>query len=216
MKKLRYFAAAALLAAAMTVTACGGSASSSSSSSGAASSSETASSSSETVSSVSSESAVSSESVTASSEPAASSSEDISSESAVSASSAVGPDANVTDVAPDLSVILTEIQTNIEIGTAGSSLKATIVAADVLDFTMSTDISEEYLEEQTAKYMEGLSEEDRINFPDQMVMAGEAIHTLKDGDGEALLEDAGVTESSYPWNDEAYNKADAILRGAGI
>ena len=209
MNKLKSIAAAGILASVLALSACGGSKTDSSSasvSSASASSSED----STTVSAVSTPAPTETAAVSSSS---ASSSE---STASVSASSAVGPDANVTDVAPDLSVILTEIQTDVEVGTAGSSLKATIVAADVLDFTMSTDISEEYLETQTAQYMEGLSEEDRLNFPDQIVMLGETIHTLKDGDAQGLLDDAGVTESSYPWNDEAYAKADAILRGAGI
>lgn len=209
MNKLKSIAAAGILASVLALSACGGSKTDSSSasvSSASASSSED----STTVSAVSTPAPTETAAVSSSS---ASSSE---STASVSASSAVGPDANVTDVAPDLSVILTEIQTDVEVGTAGSSLKATIVAADVLDFTMSTDISEEHLEEQTAQYMEGLSEEDRTNFPDQMVMLGETIHTLKDGDAQSLLNDAGVTESAYPWNDEAYTKADAILRGAGI
>ncbi len=204
MNHLKSIAAAGLLASALALSACGGSGSGSSSASAG----------SKAVSSSAASSAVRSESVTA---PAASSAS-ASSESvaSVSSESAVGPDANVKDVAPDLSVILTEIQTDVEIGTAGSTLKATIVAADVLDFTMATDISEDYLQTQTAQYMAGLSEEDRAGFPDQMVMLGETIHTLKDGDARSLLDDAGVTESSYPWNEEAYAKADAILRGAGI
>lgn len=202
MRKIKHLIAAALAAAAMTLAACGGTAASSASSQ---------------TSSVSTTSVVetSTSSSSTNSVPASSSSEAVDT-SSVSASSAIGPDANVKDVAPDLSVILTEISTDVEIGTAGSSLKATIVAADVLDFTMATDISEEYLKSQTQKYMEGLTGEDQVNFPDQMVMLGEAIHTLKDGDSESMLEDAGVTESSYPWNDEAFAKADAILQGAGI
>jgi hypothetical protein len=211
MNKLKFMAAAGLLAAMLALSACGGTQSGASSVSGTGAEQST------------SQSSASADTDTADISAASagvqsSSTESLSSESttSVSSESAVGPDANVTDVAPDLSVILTEIQTDVEIGTAGSSLKATIVAADVLDFTMSTDISEEHLEEQTAQYMEGLSEEDRTNFPDQMVMLGETIHTLKDGDAQSLLDDAGVTESAYPWNDEAYTKADAILRGAGI
>lgn len=209
MNKLKSIAAAGILASVLALSACGGSKTDSSS----ASVSSASTSSSEDSTAVSAVSTPAPTETAAVSSSSASSSE---STASVSASSAVGPDANVTDVAPDLSVILTEIQTDVEVGTAGSSLKATIVAADVLDFTMSTDISEEYLETQTAQYMEGLSEEDRLNFPDQIVMLGETIHTLKDGDAQGLLDDAGVTESSYPWNDEAYAKADAILRGAGI
>ena len=204
MTKYKSIAAAGLMAAALALSACGGAPSGASSVSGGSAAQSRA-----VISESSGSSAVRSVSTE---EP------DVSSESAVSVSSesAVGPDANVTGVAPDLSVILTEIQTDVEVGTAGSSLKAAIVAADVLDFTMATDISTEYLETQTAQYMNGLSEEDRAEFPDQMVILGETIHTLKDGDAQSLLDDAGVTESSYPWNEEAYAKADAILRGAGI
>ena len=209
MTKYKSIAAAGLMAAALALSACGGAPSGASSVSGGSAAQSRA---------VISESSGSSAVRSVSTEEPDVSSESVSSESAVSVSSesAVGPDANVKDVAPDLSVILTEIQTDVEIGTAGSTLKATIVAADVLDFTMATDISTEYLETQTAQYMNGLSEEDRAEFPDQMVILGETIHTLKDGDAQSLLDDAGVTESSYPWNEEAYAKADAILRGAGI
>ena len=116
----------------------------------------------------------------------------------------------------DLGVILTEIAESVHAGEAGSSLKSTIAAADVLDFTMRTELSADQIMAQTGEYLQALPESVRMEYPDKVMFVGEAIHTLRDGDAASLLDSAGVTESGYPWTDEAYEKADAILQGCGI
>ena len=121
-----------------------------------------------------------------------------------------------SNIQEDLGVSLTEIAESVHTGEAGSSLKSTAAAADVLDFAMRTELTTEQIRTQTERYMAALPEEQQMEFPDQVMYTGEAIHTLKDGNGQAMLEDAGVTDSGYPWTEEAYQKADAILQGAGI
>lgn len=223
--KLKYMAAAGLLAFVLASTGCGGSAGSS----GGSSSASSAASSSES-SAISSSSDASSDSSASVSEPAvsgvSSGSEALSAssvstgvtaaENTISASSASSGTAD-TDQDSEFTAILNEILTDVQAGTAGSTLKSTIVSADVLDFTMTTSLSESDLSAQTAQFLEGLSEEDHNNFSEEIVLVGETIHTLKEGnDAQSMLDEAGVTDSSYPWNDTAYSKADAILRGAGI
>ena len=53
-------------------------------------------------------------------------------------------------------------------------------------------------------------------FPDQVMYVSEAMFTLKEGGAEELMTDAGVTDSSYPWTDEAYERANAIVRACGL
>ena len=139
---------------------------------------------------------------------------------AVTASSAASGDTAVTASSDasgeDLRVIFAEARQLVKPGEAGTTLKSTQVAADLLDFTLGTDLPAEEIEEQSRAYFETLSGQAADIFVEQMACVSGAVDMLKDDGAEDLLQDAGVSDSSYPWTDDAFARADAIFLGCGI
>ena len=142
-------------------------------------------------------------------------------ESADSAASAV-PDENtaaasasditISDVDAGLSVVLTEIMDQVHPGEAGSSLKSAQAAADALDFALGTDLDAEMIAAMTYAYYDSLHESAKDEFPEQLQLLDETLETLRTAEGESLLTDAGISDSSYPWTDEAFERAEAIAQ----
>lgn len=125
----------------------------------------------------------------------------------------------VADTDEDLGVILAEINENIHEGEAGSSLKIAQVAADVLDFTMRTELDADAIRAQTEAYFSALSEDEKMEYPNKVLLMGETIYTLREnanGAAPEILDSAGITDSGYPWTEDAFEKTVAIQQGCGL
>lgn len=53
-------------------------------------------------------------------------------------------------------------------------------------------------------------------FAEKLASVDEACAQLKGENAQGLLEDAGCTGSAYPWNEQAYAIAEAIMAAAGL
>ncbi len=155
---------------------------------------------------------------TASSEKPASSETAVSDASGTDAGSV--PEASSSETAsPDssgLSEVFDVIDSTVQPGTAGNSLKATAAAVSLLDFAGSTSLDAAALQSAAADYVASLPEEDLPDFMEKVTAVAEINATLQAGDGEALLEDAGIEDSGYPWDDSVYEKAAAVFIGLGM
>lgn len=127
----------------------------------------------------------------------------VSDSEAIAASSSEGEAKAAT-----LADVFADIQADVQPGTAGASLKAAKAAAELMDFCYTTDLTAEELVEQTKVCYQSADDQEMLK--EQMNSLTEAVSSFKDGSGEGDLIDSG-TESSYPWDDAAYEKADAIL-----
>ena len=116
----------------------------------------------------------------------------------------------ISDVDAGLSVVLTEIKDMVHPGEAGASLKSAQAAADALDFALGTDLNADMIAAMTYAYYDSLHEAAADEFPEQLQLLDDTLNTLRTAEGESLLEDAGISDSSYPWTDEAFERAEAI------
>ena len=86
-------------------------------------------------------------------------------------------------------------------GTAGSSLAQAKVAAALLDWAQWTAMSADQAREDAKAYGADM---------DLLGSVADTCSSLKGEEGKELLEDAGVEESGYPWNDKAFEIAQAL------
>lgn len=125
-------------------------------------------------------------------------------------SSAV-PENNISEIDEGLRVVLAQIRDTVHPGEAGASLKSAQAAADALDFALGTELDAETIKIMTQTYHESLHETAADAFPEQLQAVDEIISELQSEEGESLLEDAGITDSSYPWTDEAFARVSAMI-----
>lgn len=110
-----------------------------------------------------------------------------------------------------LTDLLTRIRSEARYGVAGSSLTAANLAAAVLDWGMDTPLTTDQISETAKSWYDALESADQEEFRYQADGVAGAIEQVTAEDGADLLDTAGCTESSYPWNDTAIAAAEAVF-----
>lgn len=127
-----------------------------------------------------------------------------------SAAPSVSPAAQTADDSAALTGVLDQISAGMEVGTAGSSLKAAKYAASLLDWGMATKMSKDEIKSAVVAWLTPKGNDAQKAFADQYSAVKDTVAQVTGDNGKALLEDAGVTGSKYPWNDAAYTAVDAV------
>lgn len=106
---------------------------------------------------------------------------------------------------------LDELRENVRFGTAGSSLAAAQQASNLLDWAMETSMSEKQICETVADWYQTIPPEEQEVTQTQFSCVLDALEQVTGEDGWDLLDSAGCTDSSYPWNDAAKMTVETIL-----
>jgi hypothetical protein len=116
-----------------------------------------------------------------------------------------------TLVSPALTAQLNQLRDSVHPGTAGSSLRAAAVAADLLDWA-EEPIPQESIDATVAEWLAAQSEEARELLPLQAEALLHTVEELSESYEEAagLRSDAGL-EGRGPWSREAAEQAAALL-----
>ena len=127
---------------------------------------------------------------------------------------ACGSTAPAPTAAPEAPAIpaalLDAIRDSVQPGTAGSSLKAASVVADLLDWAAAG--APAGLSEAVSAWLKAQSGEARAALPEQLDALRGALEQLAQADESAkgLMQDAGL-ENRGPWSEEAFQRAEALL-----
>ncbi len=101
-------------------------------------------------------------------------------------------------------------------GTAGASLRAVRCAVWLLDWGMQTGLSDDEIYSAVGTWLDGQDEERVQIFLESIFPVYDQTYDLRGENAQARMEDAGVTESLYPWNDHAQHAAEMVLYGCGL
>jgi hypothetical protein len=96
--------------------------------------------------------------------------------------------------------ILSDIQKNCEIGTAGSSLKAAGFAGKLLDAFTTYKPNAADVQSAVSSYYISLGSKAKATFGEQMNAVASAAEQLLGENGEGLLSDCGYQAQYYPWD----------------
>ena len=99
----------------------------------------------------------------------------------------------------------------VEVGTAGSSLKSAAAASRLLDWAAETTLSADEISSAAAAWRDGIDGDAADMLEGQVQSVLNSIDTITAADGQSLLETAGVTDSSYPWDSNAVEVARTLL-----
>ena len=99
----------------------------------------------------------------------------------------------------ELDNMLNEINTDVQPGTAGSSLKTVKVAANLLDWGTETSLSQEEIKSETVRWLSDKGNDEQAEFSQKIADVYDAYQELLGENAEELLSSAGYTGKGYPW-----------------
>lgn len=102
-----------------------------------------------------------------------------------------------------LASVLDDINARMEPGTAGSGLKAAKLAAELLDWAQTSPLSAGEIKAQTLAWLSPKGNDEQSAFAGKLGAVNNAVGQVREAGGKELLQEAGVTDSLYPWSDKA-------------
>ena len=137
------------------------------------------------------------------------------SESGVTCSTSDAPDAPA-DVPPVLTLpILDEIDRNVTIGTAGSSLLAVQEAAKLLDWGENTGLGTDEISDAASTWL-AAKNNDLTDCLKKLELVDEAYRKLLTGEARELLDSAGCENVEVTWGSDPVEPVEAIMQAAGL
>ena len=140
-----------------------------------------------------------------------------SSSSSTSSSSAQDDDAK-TQQADVLSAILVDIKGNVEVGSAGSSLKAVPYAAALLNWASSSTLSQEEIDVIVSEMLNTVSgdESAAAEYAAQLGLVNADCQVLLSDDAEELLNEAGCADVNTDWSEQTAGVLGLVMAAAGV
>ena len=116
---------------------------------------------------------------------------------------------------PALEAILPEAL-NVWPGAAGCSLRAARVAAWLLDWGAETKLTDDEIYSAVGTWMDEQDSERLKLFLESILSVYDQTYNLRGENAEALMSDAGVESSLYPWNERAFRAVEMVSYGCGL
>lgn len=140
------------------------------------------------------------------------------SSSSTSSSSAQDDDAK-TQQADVLSSILVDIKGNVEVGSAGSSLKAVPYAVSLLDWASSSTLSQEEITAIVNDMFSTIPADDSAadEYNEQLGLVNADCQVLLSDDAQELLSEAGCTDvDTAAWSEQTAGVLGLVMAAAGV
>lgn len=111
--------------------------------------------------------------------------------------------------------ILDDIRDNMEVGTAGSSLKAVPFGAELLDWSLDPTMDAKAVKDVVAEWL-GEQDSDKLaEINEQLMLAVNTAQALTGESGKELMESAGFESENYPWSDAKTDIISEALNAVG-
>ena len=137
-------------------------------------------------------------------------------ESAAPTAEAVPADNSVLEAqTAELTALLDDFGTRIQSGSAGSSLRAVAQAARMMDWGMSTGMTDVQISAAAADYLAALDEDAKALYLMQIDSLDYAYKQLLQPGQEELLSEAGCADAAYPWSDSPIPAVESLMTALG-
>lgn len=115
----------------------------------------------------------------------------------------------------ELTALLDDFGTRIQSGSAGSSLRAVAQAARLMDWGMSTGMTDAQISAAAADYLAVLDEDAKALYLMQIDSLDYAYKQLLQPGQEELLSEAGCADAAYPWSDSPIPAVESLMTALG-
>jgi len=116
----------------------------------------------------------------------------------------------------ELSAILSSITTDVQPGSAGSSLKAASCAAKLLDWGTATSLTDDEIYSAVGGWLDEQDDEQLLMFFESFYSVYTQSYNLRAENAEALMSDAGISSANYPWGDAAAHAVEMVYYASGL
>ena len=115
----------------------------------------------------------------------------------------------------ELTALLDDFGTRIQSGSAGSSLRAVAQAARLMDWGMSTGMTDAQISAAAADYLAALDEDAKALYLMQIDSLDYAYKQLLQPGQEELLSEAGCADAASPWSDSPIPAVESLMTALG-
>lgn len=115
----------------------------------------------------------------------------------------------------ELTALLDDFGTRIQSGSAGSSLRAVAQAARLMDWGMSTGMTDAQISAAAADYLAALDEDAKALYLMQIDSLDYAYKQLLQPGQEELLSEVGCADAAYPWSDSPIPAVESLMTALG-
>lgn len=115
-----------------------------------------------------------------------------------------------------LNAVLDDIAANVRPGTAGSTLTAIRIAADLISWAASSNMSKKEAADAVAQWYKDQPQEVKDAYKEQMGQVAQAYGRIALDGAKELLEDAGVKNSVTEMSDKLKETIESILASGGV
>lgn len=115
----------------------------------------------------------------------------------------------------ELTALLDDFGTRIQSGSAGSSLRAVAQAARLMDWGMSTGMTDAQISAAAADYLAALDEDAKALYLMQIDSLDYAYKQLLQPGQDELLSEAGCADAAYPWSDSPIPAVESLMTALG-
>lgn len=120
------------------------------------------------------------------------------------------------DVPPVLTLpILDEIDADVTVGTAGSSLSAVRAAVRLLDWGVNTGLDTDEISDAASTWLAAKNDA-LTDYLQKLEMVDAAYQALLTDEARELLDSAGCADVEITWGSEPVEPVEAIMRAAGL
>ena len=133
-------------------------------------------------------------------------------------SSSSAQDDAKTQQADVLSALLVDIKGNVEVGSAGSSLKAVPYAAALLNWASSSTLSQEEIAVIVNEMLNTVSgdESAAAEYAEQLGLVNADCQILLGNDAQELLNEAGCADVNTDWSEQTAGVLGLVMSAAGV
>ncbi len=107
--------------------------------------------------------------------------------------------------------ILDEIDSNIQLGTAGNGMNSIRTAAHLLNWGVGTSMTTDEIKKETVSWLSDKGNSEQVEFSNKLASVYDAYKKLLGSDAKKLLEQAGCDDAAYPWSDASVETIEAIV-----
>ena len=107
--------------------------------------------------------------------------------------------------------VLDEINTDIQLGTAGNGMNSIKVATHLLNWGVETDMTTDEIKKETISWLSDKGNSEQVEFSNKLASVYDAYRKLLGSDAKELLEQAGCDDAAYPWSDAPVEAIETIV-----
>lgn len=115
----------------------------------------------------------------------------------------------------NMKTVLKEIKEDVRVGTAGSSMNAVKVAADMLNWGVETKLSDETVQAEVKNWYASLSQDDKDDFNEEFKSVYSVYKQLIGPNAENIIKSVDYDIKGYPWSTEPVPAIESINKALG-